>query len=515
MSEMDDDFNRTIQDNDEDIEEGIDENADLNSSRPTSSMSTGSSKSVSGFRGPQKSHPVWAHFIQEIVEGKVWSFCCISNCNYKTKGVIVTNVKNHLTSKHKKEAQELVSVEEKRKESDNSKCKSLKRKTDEEGSIDQFLSANKSLGKAYSKSSEKYRNLKHKLTIIAACTTISQNAFQSLEFKRYIEECDPNAAACIPSRPTLTSCVIDFSSKLMQLVSKNLRAAEKFNVCIDIWSQRGLSHSYLHGITVNYFNKQSNKYDSVALACHSLEQPHTGKAIKYALDDCLEKYGFRDSSNVFRYVTDKGANVICALKPYKILMAVPSQYLSDFDDEFPVDFVMEESEELDGDKSEQITEILDLDSEASEEEESQIEDDNEDNMDWMEEEFPKRLTCIDYELNTMCHRVLDKTTSPISKLKCRVLPLINRFSKSGVAVEKLKYLAGKKLLKVAPTRWNSFFYVCSRQHSIKWIIWKSKPVFPCHRCHFVSFVYPPLSPLLKGWLGRHRELRGHTLAETS
>ncbi|KAI9551045.1 putative zinc finger BED domain-containing protein 4-like [Daphnia sinensis] len=298
-------------------------------------MSTGSSKSVSGSRGPQKSHPVWAHFKQEMIEGKVWSFCCISNCNYKTKGVIVTNVKNHLTSKHKKEAQELVSEEAKRKESNNSKCKSLKRKTDEEGSIDKFLSAKKSLGKAYSESSEKYRNLKHKLTIIAACTTISQNAIQSLEFKRYIEECDPNAAACIPSRPTLTSWVIHFSSELMQRVSENLRAAEKFNVCIDIWSQRGLSHSYL-GVTVHYFNKQSKKYDSVALACHSLEQPHTGKAIKYALDDCLEKYGFRDSSNVFRYVTDKGANVISALKPYKILMAVPSQYLSDFDDEFPL-----------------------------------------------------------------------------------------------------------------------------------------------------------------------------------
>ncbi|KZR96972.1 Uncharacterized protein APZ42_008390, partial [Daphnia magna] len=122
---------------------------------------------------------------------------------------------------------------------------------------------------------------------------------------------------------------------------------------------------------------------------------------------------------------------------------------------------------LDGDESEQITEILDLDSEASEEEESQIEEDNEDNMDWMEEEFPKRLTCIDHELNTMCHRVLDKTTSPISKLKCRVLPLINRFSKSGVAVEKLKYLAVKKLLKVVPTRWNSFFYVCNRLSKLK------------------------------------------------
>ena len=36
------------------------------------------------------------------------------------------------------------------------------------------------------------------------------------------------------------------------------------------------------------------------------------------------------------------------------------------------------------------------------------------------------------------------------------------FSLLGVAVKKLKYIAGKKLLKMAPLRLNSFFYVCNR-----------------------------------------------------
>ncbi len=64
---------------------------------------------------------------------------------------------------------------------------------------------------------------------------------------------------------------------------------------------------------------------------------------------------------MFSYVTEKSANVICALKPYKILMAFPPQYLSDLDDGFPIDFVMEESEKLDDDESEQITQIWDPD----------------------------------------------------------------------------------------------------------------------------------------------------------
>ena len=137
---------------------------------------------------------------------------------------------------------------------------------------------------------------------------------------------------------------------------------------------------------------------------------------------------------IFRYVNDKIANnVSCALKPYKILMAVTSELLWDFDNEFTVEFVMEENEELDVDKFEQITEIWDLDSEFSEEKESKIDDENEDNMDCMEKKFPKTTHLIalsklllSWAQHNVRYRVLDKTTSPISKIKCRVLPLINR-----------------------------------------------------------------------------------------
>ena len=60
------------------------------------------------------------------------------------------------------------------------------------------------------------------------------------------------------------------------------------------------------------------------MACRPLDQPHTGKAIRKALEDTLQKYGFEDSKHVFRYVTDQGANIICGLKPYVISHAVPT-----------------------------------------------------------------------------------------------------------------------------------------------------------------------------------------------
>lgn len=98
---------------------------------------------------------------------------------------------------------------------------------------------------------------------------------------------------------------------------------------------------------------------------------------------------------IFRYVNDKIANnVSCALKPYKILMAVTWELLWDFDNEFTVEFVMEENEELDVDKFKQMTKIRDPVLEFSEEKESKIEDENKDNMDCMEKKFSKTTILI-------------------------------------------------------------------------------------------------------------------------
>lgn len=190
---------------------------------------------------------------------------------------------------------------------------------------------------------------------------------------------------------------------------------------------------------------------------------------------------------VLRYVTDQGANIVAGLKPYTILHPVPSTHQELFDDaEFP--YLAEECEEG---RDSQDNEIDQDNSDEDDDDEDENDDNDIDDCDEIEvrevmetghgvanphsndyveevdevdayERFPKRLNCLAHVLNTMCHAVLDKNNNAISKLKKKVLPLINKFSKSGVATEDLKYLAGKKLLKVAATRWNSFFYVCNR-----------------------------------------------------
>ena len=52
-------------------------------------------------------------------------------------------------------------------------------------------------------------------------------------------------------------------------------------------------------------------------------------------------------------------------------------------------------------------------------------------------------------------------------LKKEILKLITKITKSCAATEQLKSLAGKSLLSVAATRWNSFFLVCDRLIDVK------------------------------------------------
>ena len=104
-----------------------------------------------------------------------------------------------------------------------------------------------------------------------------------------------------------------------------------------------------------------------------------------------------------------------------------------------------------------------------------LSDDDEDS-DWMIFDFspqfekyideerlvPKQLFCCSHSLSLICHCILDKSGSFV-----HVLPLIKSFHSLVVATQKLQELCGKKLLKVAKTRWHYFYYVCDRLLEIK------------------------------------------------
>ena len=70
--------------------------------------------------------------------------------------------------------------------------------------------------------------------------------------------------------------------------------------------------------------------------------------------------------------------------------------------------------------------------------------------------FGKRLSCVAHALNLVFHKILDDKKSSLGKLRKAVLKLLKKINASGVANQQLNLLTGKKLLKVAVTRWNIF-----------------------------------------------------------
>ena len=96
-----------------------------------------------------------------------------------------------------------------------------------------------------------------------------------------------------------------------------LKMAKIFNLCLDIWSQPGISHSYL-GITAQCFNKEVKKIE----ACRSMKQPQTGVAIKRLLESVMQEWGLHDLM-VIQYVTKEGSNIVAGLRPYTILHPIP------------------------------------------------------------------------------------------------------------------------------------------------------------------------------------------------
>ncbi len=232
-----------------------------------------------------------------------------------------------------------------------------------------------------------------------------------------------------------------------------------------------MTYSYL-GVPIGFYNPISKQIEVVALACKYMPHPHTAVCIREELKKIFKSWGF-DEKKVVRFITDRGANIICTLSPFQIQQTIP--IVASLDDQ---DLAEEGSNNEDSDSENDSENDINEFSDAESEDEVGDEDAAYTELvvrylQYLEEEteyqqsFPKRLSCVAHVLQLMCNTIKYKKDSPIQKLKHTVLKLVNRFSKSGVANQNLKVLGKKKLLKVAKTRWNSLYYVAKRLLELK------------------------------------------------
>ncbi len=413
-----------------DVMDDVEREEIVESSSSIQSTSRASSFDYDSLRGPKSADPIWNFFESRKENKELWTYCKI--CSYKNKGRNNTNVKKHLKRTHKAEALE---YEQKRVKFE--KEKETAGETFSKVSIsDYFKKLPSGKVKLYDRKSPKYQEIKMRLTFLAGSTSFAHQLVDTEEFQSFMTSV--NEQFPLPTGRTLSSWVIEVSEKLKRLYQAKIKSAERFSVCIDLWTQHGFTFSYM-GMTGHFYDSTEKKLESVCLGCSVLPHPHTAEAIFSKIQAVLESWGLEDAQ-VLRYVTDEGANIKAALRD---LVVVQTDVIENAEEDVevgrPADFRLEDSDIEDEDDEQ-------LQSNARE----------------MDRVFSRRLSCYAHVVSSACRTVLDKEGSPIYELKAQVLPLVSKFTHSGAASENLKRLAGKKLLKVAQHRWNSFFYVCNR-----------------------------------------------------
>ena len=168
---------------------------------------------------------------------------------------------------------------------------------------------------------------------------------------------------------------------------------------------------------------------------------------------------------VLRYCTDRGSNIIAALKSNEVQQPNFVRRVDASSNDPVIDieifFQSEESSDIEYEEFSEQDDEDELDLSDGEYAEFSSRQDE------IIQNFPKQNFCVPHTLSLMSHVILDKKGSLVHKLKKEVLPLVKKFCSSGVASEKLKDLTGKKLLKISRTRWNFFTFVLMRLQECK------------------------------------------------
>ena len=98
------------------------------------------------------------------------------------------------------------------------------------------------------------------------------------------------------------------SDKLKERLTK----ARKVTICLDGWSQKGLTVSYL-GISACYFDPITSQPCHSFLNLTEIPHPHTGDMLAACLARCFEQWGITEKQ-VLLIVTDNGSNMVRAVR---------------------------------------------------------------------------------------------------------------------------------------------------------------------------------------------------------
>ena len=415
--------------------------AAISLSPPSSTSSVVIRREATATSGRSRKSLVWEFFEYDPVTKK--SVCQVLSapsadssasdiCGHSITGKFPTNLRQHLKRAHPSEFSELCGQQDREKQ-EKEKQVSAQRAASLQVSHQLTLAESLRSKNAYSKESDRYRKISRKLAILIGSTSLPTSIVENLEFKDFLHTMD--SRYIVPGRVAIGKELDKVVIELKAKISSFLLEANKISICVDIWSKRGMSSSYL-GITAHFYSNKDHRRHSVTLAMRRMPQMHTGDNIREIVETVLEEWEI-PSSKISATLTDNGSNMIAAFRP-QIVEA-------EGDDNTEENQDTEES----GEDAEQL---------SREFEEKESEHD-------IAFSGLNRVSCFTHTLQLVVHKF--EELAEFKTLLKRAHSLVRKFNTSAKATEKLIAKCGKKLVRDCPTRWSSTYLLLDRLLTVR------------------------------------------------
>lgn len=392
------------------------------------------------FAGRRRESSVWKYF--EYNEQTRKSKCCVTDakigkeCGALLAGKNCSNLISHLARIHKDVHTEFEETEKAR----NEDKRGTKRHAPDiaPGPSSKVQSLEQCIQRKpvmWPKDSAEYKRRSAAVMDMLITTGYPVTLVDKPSFRYMLTTMDPKFAP--PGSAKLGRLMSEqFEAKSLKL-KEILSTARKVTLCLDAWTKKGLSASFL-GVSACFFDPSTATPVHVILNLYELQHPHTGTMIADCLEKSIEQWGIT-KEKVQLIVSDNGSNMVKAVK------------------------VMREHE---ADRKQ-------ADEEPDEEEEtSEGENSAEDEEPTDEDDAPLVLPPhVEYRWMPCMAHTLQLIIKPayvyFSSLLEKTRHLVGKIRKSSVAVEKVVEKCGKSVVSDCNTRWNSSFLMLNRLVDIK------------------------------------------------
>jgi hypothetical protein len=232
-------------------------------------------------------------------------------------------------------------------------------------------------------------------------------------------------------------------------------SCRRLTICLDGWSKKGLSSSYL-GISACFYDNASAVVRHVTLDLKLLHHPHTGEQIATVLNECLSEWGI-NPQKILLVVTDNGSNVVKAIRLF-----------SEMHTEVAISEEITDESSSSQDESDEGEHGDNAGLDADEEPNQNAMDDM--NLAFQNIDLPtptdiscRRMQCMAHTLQLVVKKVYDHYHTVIKKAHY----LVCKIRKSSVATQMLISKCGKTVICDNATRWNSTYMMAQRLIEIK------------------------------------------------